>query len=66
MRSLSRVKMQIKHVKINCKRYVIRNYGDGWDVHYVGGSEGIELLEEGCSRYEEAYKIAEEHSRKEV
>lgn len=57
--------MQIKHVKINCKRYILRNYGDGWDVYYAGG-ESLELLEEGCSSFEDAYKIAREHSEEEL
>ncbi len=55
--------MQIKHLKLNCKRYILRNYGDGWDVHYLGGSEGLELVEEGVSSFQEAKHIAELHSK---
>lgn len=54
--------MEIKRIKINCKRYILRNYGDGWDVYYHGNSDTLELLEEGCSSFESAYKIAAEHS----
>lgn len=57
--------MEIKRLTINCKQYVFRNYGDGWDVYYYNG-ERLELLEEGCSSFKNAYTIAAEHSTEEV
>lgn len=56
--------MEIKRLTIGCKRYVFRNYGDGWDVYYAGGAR-LELLEEGCCTFKYAYNIAAEHSTKE-
>lgn len=55
--------MEIKHLKINRKRYSLRNYGDGWDIYYIAGSEGLELVEEGVSSFQEAKHIAELHSK---
>lgn len=55
--------MEIKHLKLNCKRYILRNYGDGWDVIYTGSSEGLELVEEGIPSFQEAKRVAELHSK---
>lgn len=57
--------MEIKRLTINKRRYVFRNYGDGWDVYYYNGYK-LELLEEGCASFKAAYDIAAEHATKEV
>lgn len=56
--------MEIKRLTINQRRYVFRNYGDGWDAYYYNGHK-LELLEEGCSTFKDAYTIAAEHATKE-
>ena len=55
--------MEVKRFTIGRKPYVFRNYGDGWDVYYAGRAR-LELLEEGCSSFKDAYDIAAEHSTK--
>lgn len=51
--------MQVKTTIINMRKYLFRNYGDGWDVYYVNGTKP-QMLEEGCYSFEDAYNIAAE------
>ena len=56
--------MEVKRLNIRTHKYIFRNYGDGWDVYYHDNDE-LELLEEGCSTFNQAYSIAAEHAYKE-
>lgn len=55
----------VEKLIINHQTFVLRNYGDGWDVyHCYDDDDGfqIHLLEEGCATRKQAIKIAEEYA----